>query len=144
MKRLLTMLFPALSRFDDWTTAMAVLDEARKEEWGRPWFLLLTFIAIPAMVFLLSFVPWITGKDLASSALRMALLLSIGFLYIALLTWLSRRSIQRSLWRKLAARGIPCCMHCGYDLTGNESGVCPECGKALPGRSRPSNGSCLG
>ena len=21
------------------------------------------------------------------------------------------------------------CLHCGYDLTGNESGVCPECGK---------------
>ena len=22
------------------------------------------------------------------------------------------------------------CLHCGYNLTGNESGVCPECGKA--------------
>jgi len=22
------------------------------------------------------------------------------------------------------------CGHCGYDLTGNVSGVCPECGKA--------------
>lgn len=21
-----------------------------------------------------------------------------------------------------------CCQHCGYDLTGNVSGVCPECG----------------
>jgi hypothetical protein len=24
------------------------------------------------------------------------------------------------------------CASCGYDLTGNTSGVCPECGKAMP------------
>lgn len=24
------------------------------------------------------------------------------------------------------------CLSCGYDLTGNTSGVCPECGTALP------------
>lgn len=24
-----------------------------------------------------------------------------------------------------------CCQACGYDLTGNTSGVCPECGKKL-------------
>lgn len=23
------------------------------------------------------------------------------------------------------------CLHCGYDLTGNVSGVCPECGKPV-------------
>ena len=23
------------------------------------------------------------------------------------------------------------CMSCGYDLTGNQSGVCPECGQAI-------------
>lgn len=24
------------------------------------------------------------------------------------------------------------CRHCGYDLTGNTSGICPECGTAIP------------
>jgi hypothetical protein len=24
-----------------------------------------------------------------------------------------------------------CCAHCGYDLTGNTSGICPECGTAI-------------
>ena len=24
------------------------------------------------------------------------------------------------------------CLHCGYNLTGNESGVCPECAAAVP------------
>ena len=28
------------------------------------------------------------------------------------------------------AKGL--CLHCGYDLTGNVSGVCPECGAPTP------------
>ena len=31
-------------------------------------------------------------------------------------------------WRR-RRRGL--CIKCGYDLTGNESGVCPECGEAV-------------
>ncbi|OWY71266.1 hypothetical protein B7486_11770 [cyanobacterium TDX16] len=27
--------------------------------------------------------------------------------------------------------GEPLCRHCGYNLTGNVSGICPECGKAI-------------
>lgn len=27
--------------------------------------------------------------------------------------------------------GMNRCLHCGYDLTGNESGVCPECGTEI-------------
>ena len=26
---------------------------------------------------------------------------------------------------------LPMCLKCGYDLTGNASGVCPECGKRI-------------
>ena len=33
-------------------------------------------------------------------------------------------------WRRLRRRaGVNTCRHCGYDLTGNVSGVCPECGQ---------------
>jgi hypothetical protein len=35
-----------------------------------------------------------------------------------------RGPLRRARWR---ANG--CCRWCGYDLTGNESGVCPECGE---------------
>jgi hypothetical protein len=31
-------------------------------------------------------------------------------------------------WRR-RKRGL--CIHCGYDLTGNTSGVCPECGERM-------------
>lgn len=44
------------------------------------------------------------------------------------------------IWKKYAhrmpfdPRGIVC-TQCGYDLTGNESGRCPECGKNIPVRT---------
>ena len=31
------------------------------------------------------------------------------------------------------------CQTCGYDLTGNISGVCPECGSDVPGVVRPDD-----
>ncbi len=39
----------------------------------------------------------------------------------ALLFWLDRRRIPSGY-----------CKKCGYDLTGNVSGVCPECGEMVP------------
>ncbi len=33
------------------------------------------------------------------------------------------------MWRRSHAQEV--CKQCGYDLTGNVSGVCPECGEAL-------------
>jgi hypothetical protein len=33
-------------------------------------------------------------------------------------------------WRRVRRRRANVCRGCGYDLTGNVSGVCPECGRA--------------
>ncbi|GEM_PF-1820101 len=33
-------------------------------------------------------------------------------------------------YRRRRRQGL--CLHCGYSLTGNVSGVCPECGRAVP------------
>lgn len=38
--------------------------------------------------------------------------------------------VGRAAWRRWSPRNSTACSHCGYDLTGNESGVCPECGNA--------------
>ena len=56
------------------------------------------------------------------------------------------------LWLPLAAIAIPMlllcrssrwpigrCQKCGYDLTGNVSGVCPECGTAAGNRKRTNS-----
>lgn len=34
-------------------------------------------------------------------------------------------------WYHLRRRATGCCVSCGYDLTGNLSGRCPECGEAI-------------
>ena len=36
-------------------------------------------------------------------------------------------------WRdRLMPRPTECCQECGYNLTGNVSGRCPECGNPVP------------
>jgi hypothetical protein len=35
-----------------------------------------------------------------------------------------------------SARGV--CAICSYDLTGNTTGTCPECGTAIPSATRPA------
>ena len=35
---------------------------------------------------------------------------------------------RRAIRAELNRRSLPVCMRCAYDLTGNTSGVCPECG----------------
>ncbi|HEY8748942.1 MAG TPA: hypothetical protein VIM11_13255 [Tepidisphaeraceae bacterium] len=44
------------------------------------------------------------------------------------MVWL-RRVIRDTVHRRRSARGL--CVSCSYDLTGNTSGTCPECGKAV-------------
>ena len=50
----------------------------------------------------------------------------IGFILLPLLVFQSR--IRRDLRRQLFEQGHPICIPCGYNLTGNDSGRCPECG----------------
>jgi len=66
------------------------------------------------------------------------------FLSFATMTW----GYWIPLWIPLSLAGVPTlllfwrdrhgrippgyCQRCGYDLTGNLSGICPECGTAIP------------
>ncbi len=51
-------------------------------------------------------------------------------LFIAALTAIGRRWSLRSRFTDGRA-----CLHCGYDLAGNVSGICPECGAATARRA---------
>ena len=57
------------------------------------------------------------------------------------MTWYWRHRYRRFLRKRLNALGIPICIKCGYDLTGNVSGVCPECGAGI---KRPIQGGMVG
>jgi hypothetical protein len=50
--------------------------------------------------------------------------------------WILHKPIRRSLRRQLRQQGVPICVECGYDLQGNESGRCPECGTPVRGREK--------
>ena len=41
------------------------------------------------------------------------------------------REIRRGLREMLADKGMSICQGCGYNLTGNVSGICPECGEKI-------------
>jgi hypothetical protein len=43
--------------------------------------------------------------------------------------------------RRRCRRQSGCCTHCGYNLTGNTSGVCPECGTATRAGAQPESES---
>ena len=52
-----------------------------------------------------------------------------GILLLPLLLLVIHRTpLGRACWAILAARGEPICTACGYNLTGNVSRRCPECG----------------
>lgn len=40
-------------------------------------------------------------------------------------------AMGRSAYRRHRQKGKPCCRQCGYNLTGNVSGICPECGREV-------------
>ena len=48
-------------------------------------------------------------------------------------TWLSLFVARRLLLPKRRER-LGLCPSCGYDLTGNVSGTCPECGRPVPAK----------
>ncbi len=54
---------------------------------------------------------------------------SIGSLSVPLWMLLAVVAVPTyRLWRRTSRFPSGCCSSCGYDLTGNRSGVCPECG----------------
>jgi hypothetical protein len=47
--------------------------------------------------------------------------------------------LYRGKWRREARLRAGCCISCGYDLTANTSGICPECGTPIGSNSGPAS-----
>lgn len=58
---------------------------------------------------------------------RAPLLIGVPLLLLWPLLALVRGPVRRAVRRRRGA-----CLQCGYNLTGNTSGVCPECGEPIP------------
>ena len=64
--------------------------------------------------------------------------LHVWWVFLVLITYPTIAFIRGvRQWRR---RTKGWCIPCGYDLTGNESGVCPECGNRFETRTSQTNG----
>ena len=61
--------------------------------------------------------------NLGIALLIFSILMGVGFVAL-------RSQIRRHTRARLKGMGTPICVPCGYDLTGNTNGICPECGAA--------------
>jgi hypothetical protein len=71
-------------------------------------------------------IPYGVGVTLAC-----AVVIGIGALQVMVVVWDVRRRVRPRLREMLSGQGAAICSACGYDLTGNISGVCPECGERM-------------
>ncbi|MHC5112286.1 MAG: hypothetical protein ACYTHJ_20710 [Planctomycetota bacterium] len=90
---------------------------------------ILAFIIVPVFV-----VRAFVNEEVAMVVMGFAI-----FFVVAYVLNRARFEVQTRLRMKLYASGVPLCIACAYDLTGNTSGVCPECGWNLSGPVDPTH-----
>lgn len=134
MNRLFIRVFPELDRFPTPDDAKKAYRRATRQLlFSRQWWLgcmPLMFLFILAV----TFAPELLSAHINRNTTLLWFPVISGFVIPicgVVVIWFQRRHLQRSLWRQLADLGIPCCVQCGYDLTGNVSGICPECGERI-------------
>ena len=130
MSRFLLHVFPEIARFPTPADAEQALKKAMSSR--RWWAIGLSFciVIIYCLALALMF-QFMDRSTVYYPFLPGLMMLLVPLFFMTLARWFFRRPIQRSLREQLAESGIPVCIQCGYDLTGNESGVCPECGERI-------------
>ena len=123
----LLRLLPELRRLPTPEARREVLRLARREV-DKHWAFWVGIVAIVVADVVITFLLPRFGVPMPWRGTTRGLLSAAAMIACLLLGWSFRKTIRRSLWRELASRHIPCCTSCGYDLTGNVSGRCPECG----------------
>lgn len=73
------------------------------------------------------------------SADRRELSLNTPFWFLTLVPLVGTIVVARAPLRSWHRRRRGCCAICAYNLTGNISGVCPECGADIPGTFLPAD-----
>ena len=115
-------LFPELRRLEDDRTQKAVLRSVPSRHVWIP------FVLPSVVILILLFAPihyseWRTGMMLAG--------LFAGVAPFGIAIMFARPKMRRAIRRELVRRGIPICVHCGYDTRNLTENRCPECGKGF-------------
>jgi len=98
--------------------------QARRAIWKRP-----PMIVGFAVILATTVVPFLLSIPMTSGLrLRATIISSVAPLpAVGVIIWWQRQLIRRELWRRLNNR----CDDCGYNVTANKSGTCPECGAMI-------------
>jgi len=139
-------LYPELKYFETWNARkQAVKQSLRSGESGwSPY----VAIAVGACLlyglaeFQMPIAEFVSSRGLATwigVVLWSFVAVGIVALQVGVVLWDCRRRVRLRLREMLSKRGSMLCGACGYDLTGNTSGICPECGtRTLIAKKTPS------
>ncbi len=108
-------------------TALSRADKATR--FGRHRLLYTMLIAVFAPL-TPSGIPYLGGPDLSQDQAFFVFIVVLGVSLI-LVGLSNKKQIRRNLRQQLSDRRQAICVPCGYNLTGNESGICPECGTGV-------------
>ncbi len=126
-------LFPELARFSskkDSQKALSMAMRRQQRKWTF-WCSVAAFFAVGGLVLVAALHIlglFIQIPHAAYGGLVGGVLSGVTF---GVMQWLWRNPIRRHLRRQLQERGIPICLSCGYDLRGQLTPRCPECGTAF-------------
>lgn len=89
---------------------------------------------VSLVVVICCFLPLLWAPASVDVPVFLIILVLICVFLLAMSAFRYRELRSEKYYRRLHEREAGFCGRCGYDLTGNVSGVCPECGWNLPDR----------
>ncbi len=124
--------YPEISRFDSPEEARAVLRSWQKHLMKQPrfWLALCGYVigvACTIGVLMEAMRRWVQLPAALYGGIIGGV---IGGSAMLAVNWLWRSKCRRFLRHELIARGVAICLKCGYDLRGQTTPRCPECGTA--------------
>lgn len=134
VSRELTYLETAADRKAAWKQVHGAIYKSKQRHGLR--LLVLILVIVPVSLFsrrLLEPFLMRTGglSKTAIEFIRYALLIIAAIACTFAALWLLRRQYQKRLREYLLNKGIPVCLHCGYNLSGLTEPRCPECGRTF-------------
>ena len=99
-------------------------------KFARTGLLFTTYGGLASTVFWMYYLFEGRGSMMADDSVYLQMIITACLLTIILAGACRLAASQRDRWEGLFRPPVGHCQNCGYDLTGNVSGVCPECGEA--------------
>ncbi len=131
---LTTRLLPELALFPNEQQRQLALSAARKDVFKKPGRLLTALAWLIGVSVVVGVAAALLQRLFGMRAAWLAGVIagpagSVGSIVVGNLIF--RVPIQRHLREQLNALNVHVCLHCGYQLKGNTSGRCPECGRDI-------------